>query len=202
MARPRRQLGSLQIRIQGGQKKYVALYYDAEGKRRFETIGLVSRMKKGTAEARLSELVAPINERGIDPPLKAFVDGVYLPFGRETWKASTAFTTEQRIRTHVVGDLGSKRISELRRQILQEWLTAKARTNNPRTERPASHSLIAHLRWDIKHILDLAVRDELVRTNQAPDLTVPRVSSPSAASALRRLRSSSWRSAPSRCGSG
>lgn len=175
MARPRRQRGSLQIRIQGGQKKYVALYYDAEGKRRFETIGLVSRMKKGTAEARLAELVAPVNARGFDPTVKAFIESVYLPFGRETWKASTAFTTEQRVRTHIVGEFGNKRVSELRRQFLQEWLTSKARTKNPRTERPASHSLIAHLRWDIKHILDLAARDELVRTNQALDLTVPRV---------------------------
>jgi integrase len=35
--------------------------------------------------------------------------------------------------------------------------------------------MIAHLRWDLKHILDLAVRDEIVRTNQAEDLAIPRV---------------------------
>jgi integrase len=132
-------------------------------------------MHKTTAEQEIAKLVAPVNEVATDPTVASFVNGVYLPFCRQTWKESTRFTTEQRLRTHVVGDLGDKRISELRRETMQQWLGRKASELNPRTNRPNSYSLVAHLRWDLKHILDLATSDEIVRTNQAADLAIPRV---------------------------
>lgn len=175
MGRPRRQKGSLQVRTQGTRRVWVALYRDSAGIRRWKTLGLISKMKKTTAEQELAKLVEPVNERSSDPTVAEFVNGVYLPFCRETWKDSTRFTTEQRLRTHVLGELGQKRVSELRREMMQRWLKAKAAETNPRSKRPNSHSLIAHLRWDLKHILDLAVGDEIVRTNQAEDLTIPRV---------------------------
>lgn len=178
MPRPRNQKGSLQIRTQGGVKKYVALYYGPDGRREFKTIGSVSRMKKSTAEAELAKLVAPINERAHDPLVSDFIDGVYLPFCRQNWKESTRDTTEQRLRTHVTADLGERRISELRRDLLQKYLRGKADEPNKRTKALNSHSLVAHLRWDLKHILDLAVADEIVRTNQAAQLSIPRTIKP------------------------
>jgi len=153
MPRPRHQKGSLQIRKQGGQRKYVALWRDAQGERQFKTIGLVSRMKKSSAEEELARLVAPINERAIDPLVSDFVNGVYLAFCRENWKESTRSTTEQRLATHVLADLGTRRISELRRDLMQAWLKLKALEPNSHTGRANSHSLVAHLRWDLKPIL-------------------------------------------------
>jgi integrase len=175
MGRPRHQKGSLQIRKQGNRRVWVALYRDSAGIRRWKTLGLVSKMQKTTAEQEMAKLVAPVNEISGDPVVADFVNGVYLPFCRETWKDSTRETTEQRLRTHVVDELGEKRVSELRRDMMQQWLKRKASDINPRTNRLNSYSLVAHLRWDLKHILDLAVRDEIVRTNQAEDLSIPRV---------------------------
>lgn len=175
MGRPRYQKGSLQIRKQGNRRVWVALYRDRAGVRRWKTLGLVAKMQKGTAEQEMAKLVVPLNEMSFDPMVSDFVNGVYLPFCRETWKDSTRETTEQRLRTHMVGELGEKRIAEMRREMMQQWLKRKASDINPRTNRPNSHSLVAHLRWDLKHILDLAVRDEICRTNQAEDLAIPRV---------------------------
>jgi integrase len=132
-------------------------------------------MLKTTAEQELAKLVAPVNEVSADPLVADFINGVYLPFCRETWKDSTRVTTEQRLRTHVIAEWGGKRVSDLRRDMMQKWLKLKASETNPRTQRPNSYSLVAHLRWDLKHVLDLAVRDEIVRTNQAEDLAIPRV---------------------------
>lgn len=176
MGRPRHQKGSLQIRKQGKRRVWVALYRDASGTRKWKTLGLVSKMNKTTAEQEMAKLVAPVNQVSEDPVLADFVNGVYLPFCRETWKDSTRETTEQRLRTHIVAGLGERRVTELKRMMLQEWLKKKATDTNHWTGRRNSHSLVAHLRWDLKHVLDLAVRDEIVRTNQAADLVIPRVS--------------------------
>jgi integrase len=165
----RHQKGSLQIRKHGGIRKYVAFYYGADGKRVCVTIGQVSKMSKGQAEAKLAELVASVNARDErDPTLAEFLAAEYLPFKRRAWKSSTASTTEQRLRTHLQEDLGKLKISELRRGMMAEYLEGKA-------ARGLSHSLVAHLRWDFKAVLDLAVADGIVKTNQAKDLFVPKV---------------------------
>jgi integrase len=167
--RTRRQKGSLQKRTQGGALVWVALYRDEAGSRRYYTIGKVSRMTKTAAEAKLAETVASVNSKDFpDPTLAEFIASAYFPHKRRNWKESTQGTPEQRINTHLVRDLEDKFISELRRELMAMYLEDKAKTGK-------SHSLVAHLRWDLKAVIDLAVADGIVLTNQAIALTVPKV---------------------------
>ena len=103
-----------------------------------------------------------------NPTVAEFIATTFYPHKRRSWKDSTKSTTEQRINTHLVGDLGDKPISELRREAMATYLDEKAASGR-------SHSIVAHLRWDLKAILDLAVADGIVPTNQAIALTVPKV---------------------------
>jgi len=170
MKRARRQKGSLQKRIQGGTVVWSALWRDESGSRRSFTIGRVSKITKSKAQEKLAELVAGVNAKeSPDPTLAEFIASAYLPAKRRERKESTRGTNEQRINTHLKRELGEKRISELRRELMAAFLESKAKAGH-------SYSLVAHLRWDLKAILDLAAADSLVPTNQAIVLTVPNVS--------------------------
>ena len=163
----RNQKGSLQKRKQGKRQMWVALWWEGD-KRKFATIGQVSKMTKATAEQEMAKLVQPINIRPNIPTVAEYVNGVFLPFKRRAWKESTRDTTEQRLRTHLIADLGNRMVSDLKRDNMAEWLDEKAK-------KIVSKSLVAHLRWDLKAILDLAVADGIVPTNQAQELYIPRI---------------------------
>jgi hypothetical protein len=108
--RRRHQQGSLQVRKHGKKKMWVFLYRDGESKR-YETLGLYSEMTKTQAQEKSEEILREVNHRSADAPDRdigfgEFVEKVALPFCRTNWKKSTAGTTENRFRHHLIQDLG------------------------------------------------------------------------------------------------
>ena len=74
----------------------------------------------------------------------------YLPFYRRKWKLSTRVTNEDRLRAHLTPLFDKRSLASLTRNELQDLLEGKARTGR-------SHSVVAHLRWDLCQILRMAV---------------------------------------------
>jgi integrase len=132
-------------------------------------------MSKSEAEAVLSSILREINagHGGTTKPVytfEQFIDEVYLPFCRRSWKESTAATSEQIIRTHLVPALGKILVPALRREVLQDLLEQKALD--------LSQSVVAHLRWFLSGIFKLAISDGLVLSNPAAELRIPRKCQP------------------------
>src|SRR5438874_1227664 len=108
--RKRYQRGSLQGRKHGRHWVWVAFYYVGEI-RRCKTLGRQSQMSKSEAEAVLSAILREINAgmAGAARPvytLEQFVNEVYLPYGRRSWKESTAGTSEQIVKSHLIPEFG------------------------------------------------------------------------------------------------
>ena len=90
-----------------------------------------------------------------------------MPFLRSKWKRSTASTTENRIRHHLLGEFGAGeacRASDLKR--LQAFLVGKAAT--------LSKSVVAHLRWDLRAIFRLAMAEGYIERDPTPALFTPK----------------------------
>ena len=150
--------------------RWVAQWWDC-GSRKKLTLGKISEITKSDAQQRLAAILAPINGRHANPsPEMLFGDFVrdsYLPFFKRKWKRSTAITNEDRLRVHLMSAFGGRRIGDLSRKELQEFLDGKAAAG-------LSYSVVAHLRWDLRHILKLAMADGHVVRNAAAELYVPR----------------------------
>src|SRR5206468_5143810 len=84
-------------------------------------------------------------------------------FGRHLGRS----TTGDRIRKHLVTDLGSLQIPSVTRELLQQYLEQKAAAG-------CSFSLVDHLRWDLRAIFRLAAQDRLLPSNPAKMLFTPR----------------------------
>lgn len=84
---------------------WVAQWWEG-GHRRKRSLGHLHLMSKAQAQVELASIVDPINTRdgegGRNCSLGDFVEVIFFPFYRRKWKRSTAMTTEQRIRQHVV----------------------------------------------------------------------------------------------------
>lgn len=109
-------------------------------------------------------------QAGSDPrnvTLGEFVHSTYLPFYRRKWKISTSESNEARIGTHLMPLYKARKLASFRRVELQDMLDAKARAG-------LSYSVVAHLRWDLRQILRMAVEEELLSRNAAELLFVPR----------------------------
>lgn len=96
-----------------------------------------------------------------------FVNCTYLPFYRRKWKISTRETNEARLRAHLSPLYEARKLTSFRRDELQDTLDAKAHSG-------LSYSVVAHLRWDLRQILRMAVEEELLSRNAAKLLCVPR----------------------------
>ena len=97
----------------------------------------------------------------------------YLPVCRRKWKLSTASTTGDRIRKHIIADLGTLAMPSITRDLLQQYLEQKAAAG-------VSFSVVDHLRWDLRAIFRLAAQDRLLPFNPAEMLFTPRaVAAPS-----------------------
>ena len=105
LVRARRRLSEVKTR-------WVVLYYDEKSERRYHTLGLAAEMNKGTADEKRQEFMREINggvrtTKATRPPTVAeFLDQVYLPFYRGKWKESTAGTSENSLRHHIIKGLG------------------------------------------------------------------------------------------------
>src|SRR4029077_11560420 len=99
----------------------------------------------------LAEVVRPINELVAssarpDMTLKEFVEKVYLPFYRRKWKRVTIESRTVSITNHIVVEFGSRPLSSLTRSELQKFLDDR---------KGLSFTMVDHLRWDLKQVLDL-----------------------------------------------
>jgi integrase len=132
-------------------------------------------MGKGQAEAALAAILHPINSgvgRGTKPvfTFEQFINGVYLPFCRRSWKESTAGTSEQIVKSHLIPEFGKDLLHAIRREQLQDFLDRKALD--------LSSSPVKHLRWFLNAIFKLAMSDGLVLNNPAAELRIPRKCQP------------------------
>jgi integrase len=174
MRRKRFQKGSLQARKHGRNRVWVACYWE-DGGRRSKVLGRCSQMGRGEAEAALSAILQPINSgvaRGPRPlyTIEQFIENVYLPFCRRSWKESTAGTSEQIVKTHLIPEFGKHLLPAIQREELQDFLDRKALE--------LSSSPVKHLRWFLNAIFKLALSDGLVLNNPAAGLRIPRTCQP------------------------
>src|SRR5215813_6947583 len=175
--RRRFQRGSLQKRKSGGGLNWIVFWWQ-DHHRRSQVLGPCSEMTRPEALAQMAKLLQPVNADAgkVSPLVWTLADWIrdsFLPFSRRRWKLSTASTTGDRIRKHILPDLGTLEIPSITRDLLQQYLEQKAAQG-------LSFSLVDHLRWDLRAILRLAVQDRLLGSNPAEMLFTPRtVSRPS-----------------------
>jgi len=169
LKRRRFQKGSLQLRRRGKAKKWVVLYYDDAGHRRYHTQG-AGTMTKTAAQGLRDEFMRTVNgseqpEDGRNRPvlLREFIDQVYLPFQRGKWKKSTQGTSENRIMHHLVKELGDGALKDFSLTGLQAFLEQKANAG-------LSFSVVDHLRWDLSAIFEMAMAEKVITSNPATRL--------------------------------
>jgi integrase len=171
--RRRFQRGSLQRRQSAGLLHWIGFWWDS-GRRRSRILGPCSSMSRTQALTELAKTLEPINANAGEPSrrwtVREWTKEVFLPFIRHKWKLSTASTTGDRIRRHIIGDLGSLELNSVTRDLLQRYLEQKAAVD-------LSFSVVDHLRWDLRAIFRLAVQDQLIATNPAEMLFTPAAAS-------------------------
>jgi integrase len=113
-------------------------------------------MSKFEAREALLEKVRPLNEVTANPNItvKEFVTKVFLPFHRRHWKRVTDESRTDSITKHIVGDFGSRILASLTRDELQDFLDKR---------KHLAFTMVDHLRWDLKQILDLAIAEGVIR---------------------------------------
>jgi integrase len=174
MRRKRFQKGSLQSRKHGRHRVWVAFWWE-DGCRRCKVLGRGSQLTKADAEAALSSILRSINSGASQTAqpvysFAQFVDGVYLPFCRRSWKESTAGTSEQIIKSHLLPEFGRSLLHSICREDLQDFLDRKAEE--------LSGSVVAHLRWFLNALFKLAMSDGVMLNNPAAELRIPRKCQP------------------------
>lgn len=150
--------------------KWIAQWWD-DGHRRKRTLGKASQMSKSQAQTALEAILAPINSRAATPSSSAmwgdFVTNTYLPFYRRKWKRSSTMTNEERLKVHLMPVFAERTLGSVTRDELQNLLDEKAAAG-------LSHSMVAHLRWDLRQIFRMAVAEGFIARNPAELLFVPR----------------------------
>jgi integrase len=175
--RRRFQRGSLQKRKSGRSWNWIAYWWE-DGHRRSQILGPCSTMHRPQALAEMAKRLQPVNERAGQPIVRKWTVGdwireAFLPFIRRKWKLSTASTSGDRIRKHLIADFESLELQLVTRDFLQRYLEQKAATR-------LSFSVVDHLRWDLRAIFRLAVQEGYLNSNPAELLFTPRtVSKPS-----------------------
>src|SRR5207249_1992650 len=110
---------------------------------------------------QMAEIVRPINERAatVAPrniTVKDFVVRFYFPFYRRKWKRVTNESRTDSITRHVIGAFGDRVLSSLTRSEMQKFLDDR---------KTMAFSMVDHLRWDLKQILDFAVAEGVISSN-------------------------------------
>jgi integrase len=170
-SRRRFQKGSLQKRKSSGSWQWIAFWWE-DRRRRSQFLGPCLEICRAEALVAMAKLLEPINANAGKPIPRMWTVGdwirdVFLPFGRRKWKLSTASTTGDRIRQHLIADLGAFNMHAVTRDGLQQYLEQKAAHG-------LSFSVVDHLRWDLRAIFRLAVQDRLLPSNPADMLFTPR----------------------------
>jgi integrase len=174
MRRKRFQRGSLLSRKHGRHRVWVAFWRE-DGIRQCKMLGRQSQMTRAEAEAVLTAVLQSVNNGAAGKPrpvytFAQFVSDVYLPFCRRSWKESTAGTSEQIIKSHLIPEFGRSLLHSIGREALQDFLDQKAED--------LSGSVVAHLRWFLNAVFKLAMSDGLMLNNPAAQLRIPRKCQP------------------------
>jgi integrase len=157
--------------------RWVAMWW-VNGSRKSRVIGLVKALTKSEARAVVNRIVAEVNAKRETHRVwlfGEFVAEVYFPYYSRKWKNSTKANNVNRVSVHLVGKFGSRELTSLRRDELQDLLDEKARS--------LSFSVVDHLRWDLKQIFDMAVAEGHIERNPALLLFTPK----EAAKPIRRV---------------
>jgi integrase len=133
-------------------------------------LGRQSQMSRAEAEAVLTSVLQTVNNGAANAArpvytFQQFVRDVYLPFCRRSWKESTAGTSEQIIKSHLIPEFGKSLLHSISREALQDFLDQKAEE--------LSGSVVAHLRWFLNAVFKLAMSDGLMLNNPAAELRIP-----------------------------
>src|ERR1051326_1001921 len=163
--RKRYQAGSVSRSTDG--RYWLGKYRDSEGKQKTKLLGKTREMTKSKARDELVTLMRPINAavEGVGPTVKTFLEETFFPLFSRKWKRSTLNTNQDRIDREIGGAFGERLLALLTREELQTFLDSKANL---------SYSTVAHLRWDLKQMFDLAMSEGLVEKNPALMLFVPK----------------------------
>jgi len=159
--RKRHSTGS--VRKQRG--RWIGMFY-VDGKRKSQVVGSLKDMTKGEAREEVAKIVAAKRAPSDTTKFEAFVDEVYLPFYRRKWKLSTCGVNENRIAVHLIPQFGDRELGSFTRDELQDFLDSKGLK--------FSYSVVAHLRWDLRQIFQMAVAEGRVQRNPALLLFAPK----------------------------
>lgn len=170
MRRKRFQRGCLTTRKRSGKNYWFGIWRE-EGRPKSKEIGLCSKMTRISAESILQEILRPINEgveRAISKEMtfESFIEMTYLPVYQRKWKGSTNDTETNRIRVHLVGEIGEQRMRAITREQLQALLDEKATD--------CGRSMLDHMRFRLRSIFQLAMAEGIVDRNPAESLFTPR----------------------------
>jgi len=168
--RRRFQRGSLQKRKSGGCWNWIVFWWE-DRRRRSQVLGSCSTISRPEALAEMAKLLLSANAHaGKALPhvwtVGEWIRDAFLPFIRQKWKLSTASTSGDRIRKHIVTDLGALELQSVTRDLLQQYLERKVAAG-------LSFSVVDHLRWDFRAVFRLAVHDRVIPSNPAEMLFTP-----------------------------
>ena len=112
--RNRFQRGSLQKRKSRSSWHWIAFWWEDQ-QRRSQILGPCSEMTRPEALAARAKRLEPVNAHAGEPTTRVWTLGdwirdVFLPLSRRKWKLSTASTTGDRIRKHLITDLDTLEI--------------------------------------------------------------------------------------------
>src|SRR5262245_20893735 len=94
-------------------------------------LGRIRETSKAEAQAKLAEILQPINSRETTTvdhrtTVEQFLNAVYFPVNRRRWKKSTIACNEHRVTYHIDKAFGDRRLNEITRDELQTFLEEKA----------------------------------------------------------------------------
>jgi integrase len=181
--RKRYQNGSLQKTHKHGKHKMWILQWREGGIKKYYTVGPCSKMTKSDAQHKQAEFMKEVNARLANAPdpnitFGDFLEGIALPFLRSKWKRSTAETTENRIRHHLLQEFREAKLQSLTLKPLQAFLNGKAATH--------SRSIVAHLRWDLRGIFKLAIAEGYAERDPTGALFTPKEAKTAMARVMNR----------------
>jgi integrase len=146
------------------------LLYREGGVRKYQTLGLHSKLTKSEAQQQQALFMAEVNARQTLAPdlhitFGTFLDGVALPFLRKKWKRSTAATTENRMMHHLA-EFRETRLQAITLKALKAFLDRKACD--------LSRSTVGHLRFDLRSVFKLAAAEGCISRDPTVALYTPR----------------------------
>src|SRR5438045_9047929 len=121
--RRRFQRGSLQKRKSGGCWHWIVFWWE-DAHRKSQTLGPCSAMRRPEALSEAAKILQPLNNRAGESIHRVWKVGdwirdAFLPFIRRKWKLSTASTSGDRIRKHLIGDFESVELQSVTRDLLR-----------------------------------------------------------------------------------